>query len=67
MKENGGKICLTVGCFDKAALKDHGVILTDAKTHLWCNDEIPGVTDHLRGEKWRYHSRDDDEKAELIS
>ncbi|KAF7548150.1 hypothetical protein G7Z17_g7254 [Cylindrodendrum hubeiense] len=51
--ESEQTISLTVGAFDEEVLSRWGVLLTDAKTHLWCEDEIPGVTDHLKGEKWK--------------
>jgi hypothetical protein len=55
---------LTVGCIDKADLKKYGVALTTACRHLWCADEILGVTDHLEGQRWKYDC--DGEDAELL-
>lgn len=54
-----------VGCFDKADLRRYGTLLADARCHLWCADTIPGVTDHLRGEKWEYDC--EGEGAKLLS
>ncbi|KAI5464181.1 Mss4-like protein [Mariannaea sp. PMI_226] len=47
------RIALAVGTFDQEDLKRWGTVLTTAGTHLWCEDEIPEVTDHLKGEKWK--------------
>ncbi|KAL7816636.1 Mss4-like protein [Trichoderma gracile] len=44
--------CLTVGCFDAAVLARHGPLLTAARRHLFCAREVPGVTDHLEGERF---------------
>ena len=45
-------INFAVGCFDKDALANYGTILTQETGNLWCCNEIPGVTDHLRGDKY---------------
>lgn len=47
-------IDLGVGTIDKEYLKKYGPLLTSAKRHLWAADTIPGVTDHLEGERWEY-------------
>ncbi|KAH7158048.1 Mss4-like protein [Dactylonectria estremocensis] len=57
--ESRPRIALAVGTFDKEALSQWGTLLTNAKRHLWCEDEIPGVTDHLKGDKWKLDSVDD--------
>ncbi|ETS03424.1 hypothetical protein M419DRAFT_7353 [Trichoderma reesei RUT C-30] len=44
--------CLTVGCFDAPVLARYGPLLTAARRHLFCEREVPGVTDHLVGEKF---------------
>lgn len=28
-------------------------MLAVARTHLWCEDEIVGVTDGLQGDRWK--------------
>jgi hypothetical protein len=43
---------LAVGCFDKDVMRKHGTLLTKAGCHLYVCDEIPGVTDHLEGERF---------------
>ena len=43
---------MCVGTFDADVLKRFGRVLTDARRHLFCGDEVEGVTDHLKGEKW---------------
>lgn len=62
--ERGDSISMTVGCFDQDALEKYGRLLTEAGVHLYCEREIEGVTDHLRGEKWRFDNQGDE--AELI-
>ncbi|KAH6888126.1 Mss4-like protein [Thelonectria olida] len=47
------RVSVAVGTFDKEVLKRWGPVVAGARTHLWCEDEIPGVTDHLEGEKWK--------------
>ncbi|KAH8676966.1 Mss4-like protein [Ilyonectria robusta] len=54
--ETTQRIGMTVGTFDREVLARWGNLLTDTKTHIWCADEIPGVTDHLKGEKWKLNS-----------
>lgn len=44
-------INLAVGCFDKDDLQKYGTVLTKAGGHLYIRNEIPGVTDHLEGER----------------
>jgi hypothetical protein len=56
-RQDRGGICLTVGCFDKPVLEKYGPLLTAAQRHLFCEREIPGVTDHLQGNKY---PRDDE-------
>ncbi|KAL6893250.1 Mss4-like protein [Trichoderma evansii] len=51
-KDGRGDICLTVGCFDQPVLEKYGPLLTLAKRHFYCEREIPGVTDHLQGNRW---------------
>lgn len=51
-KADSTSVC--VGTFDKEHLKKYGTLLTYAERHLWCIDEIQGVTSHLKGEKWEY-------------
>lgn len=46
-------INMCVGTFDRDVLKRYGTVLTDVNTHLYCEDEIKGVTDHLKGERWQ--------------
>ncbi|KAJ6444095.1 ribonucleases P/MRP protein subunit [Purpureocillium lavendulum] len=60
--ESSNRISMTVGCFDKDALSRYGKTLTYAERHLWCDAEIPGVTDHLRGDKYKF----DDEDGEVV-
>ncbi|KAJ6439282.1 glutathione-dependent formaldehyde-activating enzyme domain-containing protein [Purpureocillium lavendulum] len=50
-RETSKLINLAVGCFDDEDLKLFGPLLTKAGGNLWCRNEIPGVTDHLVGEK----------------
>ena len=52
--EKSGRISMCVGCFDKDALQQYGPVLTTAKMHLFAEAEIPGVTDHLKGERYKY-------------
>ncbi|KAJ4194355.1 hypothetical protein NW755_003111 [Fusarium falciforme] len=54
--EDSGAISMSVGTLDKEVLKRWGKLLAHAEVHLWCEDEIEGVTDHLQGEKWKYDS-----------
>lgn len=62
-KESGkDSLDLAVGSIDKADLKQYGVVLTTAWRHLWCADEIVGVTDHLRGARWKYDCDGDDKE-----
>ncbi|CEJ81210.1 hypothetical protein VHEMI01352 [[Torrubiella] hemipterigena] len=43
---------LAVGCFDEQYLKEFGPLLTKEGAVLYCKNEIPGVTDHLRGDRF---------------
>ncbi|KAM0258180.1 hypothetical protein ACHAQJ_003948 [Trichoderma viride] len=52
-RDNRDYTCLTVGCFDEPVLAKYGPLLTAAKRHLFCQREIPGVTDHLEGAKFQ--------------
>ncbi len=51
-RETSKLINLAVGCFDKEDLQRHGTVLTKADGHLWCQNEIPEVTDHLKGDRF---------------
>lgn len=55
---------LTVGTFDKDAIKRWGWQFSYSEMHLWAEDAIEGITDHFPGEKWKYHS--EGEGAERI-
>lgn len=44
---------LLVGGFDEDDLHKYGEVLTSAKQHLYCEREIKGVTDHLKGVRYR--------------
>ncbi|KAL7815859.1 Mss4-like protein [Trichoderma aethiopicum] len=48
---------LMVGCFDAPVLARYGPLLTAARRHLFCEREVPGVTDHLVGDRF---ARDDE-------
>lgn len=52
-REDGDTISVSVGTLDGEALARWGRSLAHAEVHLWCEDEIEGATDHLRGEKWK--------------
>jgi hypothetical protein len=52
-RDNRDYTCLTVGCFDEPVLSKYGPLLTAARRHLFCEREIPGVTDHLEGTKFQ--------------
>jgi hypothetical protein len=59
-----------VGTFDSKYLVDGGeggtaTLLTKAKMNLWCAARVAEVTDHLKGETWKYDN--EGEGAELIS
>ncbi len=45
-------VSVCVGTFDAEVLRRHGTVLTDARRHLFCGEEVAGVTDHLQGDKW---------------
>jgi hypothetical protein len=64
-KEAKDSISMSVGCLDKDVLARYGELLAMAKTHLWCADAIPGVTDRLEGKMWAYDSEVPD--AKLLS
>lgn len=51
--DKGDKINVCVGTFDRDVLKKYGRVLTEAQRHLFCEDEVPGVTDHLKGVRWQ--------------
>ncbi|KAL7930408.1 Mss4-like protein [Trichoderma chlorosporum] len=44
--------CLTVGGLDGPVLQKYGPLLTVARRHLFCEREVPGVTDHLAGDRF---------------
>ncbi|KPM45064.1 hypothetical protein AK830_g1477 [Neonectria ditissima] len=52
-REDSDGTSMTVGTLDKDVLRRWGAVVAEAGTHLWCEDEIPGVTDHLRGLRWK--------------
>lgn len=52
-KEGSENIDLLVGGFDEEYLIKYGEVLTTAEEHLYCEREIKGVTDHLKGVKYR--------------
>ena len=56
---------MAVGTFDQDVLEKYGRLLTEAKIHFYCDREIEGVTDHLKGKKWRLDNEGKD--AELLS
>lgn len=47
----GDKISICVGTLDDDVLQKYGKVLTYAERHLFCVNDIPGVTDHLPGAK----------------
>ena len=49
---------MLVGCIDQEDLEKYGEVLTTANEHLYCEREIKGVTDHLKGVKYRIDSGD---------
>lgn len=51
--DGGETVSLCVGTFDNDALQKHGKLLTYAVRHLYCVNDIPGVTDHLPGDKYQ--------------
>lgn len=63
--EKSEKISMSVGTFDKDDLKIWGRQLSYSEVHLWSEDAIEGITDHLPGEKWKYD--DQGEGAERIA
>ncbi|KAH7304951.1 Mss4-like protein [Stachybotrys elegans] len=64
-EEDSEFISLAVGCFDNKYLTKYGRVLAASQKHVWCGEEIPGVTDHLQGNKWRHDN--EGEGAELLS
>ncbi|OAA75254.1 Mss4-like protein [Akanthomyces lecanii RCEF 1005] len=50
--EDEDKISVCVGSFDDDVLQKYGRVLTYAERHLYCVNDIPGVTDHLPGKKY---------------
>ncbi|KAF4124570.1 Glutathione-dependent formaldehyde-activating enzyme [Geosmithia morbida] len=55
-RESSGTVSVAVGTIDRDDLKAcrGGLSLAVASTHIWCAEEIPGVTDNTRGQKWKY-------------
>ena len=49
--EDSVSVC--VGTLDDDALREHGRVLTYAERHLYCVNDIPGVTYHLPGTKYQ--------------
>ncbi|KAK8141743.1 hypothetical protein G3M48_009975 [Beauveria asiatica] len=45
------EMSVCVGTLDDDVLQRYGKVLTYAERHLFCVNEIPGVTDHLPGTK----------------
>ncbi|SPJ78114.1 uncharacterized protein FTOL_06503 [Fusarium torulosum] len=52
--EKSSVISMSVGTVDKDELKRWGKQLGYSEVHLWSEDAIEGITDHLPGEKWRH-------------
>lgn len=50
--EGTDEVSLCVGTFDQDVLRRYGRVLTDAKRHFFCGEQVEGVTDHLKGERW---------------
>ncbi|ATY60900.1 putative glutathione-dependent formaldehyde-activating protein [Cordyceps militaris CM01] len=48
--EDALSVC--VGTLDDDVLREHGRVLTYAERHLFCVNDIQGVTDHLPGKKY---------------
>ncbi|OAR01902.1 hypothetical protein LLEC1_06512 [Akanthomyces lecanii] len=46
------EISVCVGSLDDDVLQKYGRVLTYAERHLYCVNDIPGVTDHLPGQKF---------------
>ncbi|KAF4997684.1 hypothetical protein FGRMN_3716 [Fusarium graminum] len=63
-QEKSDSISLSVGTVDKDALKRWGKQLAYSEVHLWSEDTIEEITDHLPGEKWRHDA--EGEGAERI-
>lgn len=51
--EDEDEMSVCVGSFDDDVLQKHGRVLTYAERHVYCANEIPGVTDHLPGRKYK--------------
>ncbi len=47
------EMSVCVGTLDDDVLQRHGRVLTYAERHLYCVNDIPGVTDHLPGTKYK--------------
>ena len=62
--EASNSMSMSVGTFDKEELKQWGQRLSYSEVHLWSEDAIEGISDHLPGEKWKYD--DEGEGAERI-
>lgn len=45
-------VAVSIGSLDKEVLLEHGNLIAYSEHHIWCRDEIPGVTDTLPGERW---------------
>ncbi|KAM0356008.1 hypothetical protein ACHAPU_000401 [Fusarium lateritium] len=63
-REDSDSISMAVGTVDKDALEKWGKQLAYSEVHLWSEDAVEGITDHLPGEKWRHNN--EGEGAERI-
>lgn len=50
-------VILTVDPFDKDAIKHWGRQLSCSEFHLWSEDPVKSLTDHLPGQNWKHHSQ----------
>ncbi|CAF3481887.1 hypothetical protein SNK03_004948 [Fusarium graminearum] len=55
--EKSNSMSMSVGTFDQEELKQWGQKLAYSEVHLWSEDAIEGISDHLPGEKWKYHDK----------
>ncbi|RGP62665.1 hypothetical protein FLONG3_10158 [Fusarium longipes] len=62
--EKSNSMSMSVGTLDKVELKRWGQQLAYSEVHLWSDDTIEGISDHLPGEKWKYD--DEGESAERV-
>jgi len=62
--QGGSRLSLAVGNFDEEDLKRYGTVLTKPSRHLFCTRDVPGVTDHFKGERWKGDNEGED--AELM-